>query len=57
MDPDKDKDRMKIELLHIDDCPSAAKALEHVEAALVALGRNDVTVNLRHIKALTNRGL
>jgi hypothetical protein len=57
MDPDKDNERMKIELLHFDDCPNAAKALEHVEAALVALARNDFTVNLRHIKALTNRGL
>lgn len=42
---------MRIELIHIDDCPNVAKALEQVEAALVALGRQDIRVRLRHIKA------
>lgn len=41
---------MRIELIHIDDCPNVAKALEQVEAALVALGRQDLRVRLRHIK-------
>jgi hypothetical protein len=41
---------MRIELLHIDGCPNTAKALEQVEAALAALGRQDVPVHLRHIK-------
>lgn len=41
---------MRIELLHIDDCPNMAPALRQVEAALVALGRQDIRVRLRHIK-------
>ena len=42
---------MRIELLHIDDCPNTAKALEQVEAALAALGRDDVPVQLRLIES------
>jgi hypothetical protein len=42
---------MRIELLHIDDCPNTARALERVEAALAALGRDDVAVHLRLIKS------
>ncbi|MGM9473502.1 thioredoxin family protein [Pseudarthrobacter sp. YS3] len=42
---------MRIELLHIEDCPNTAKALEQVEAALAALGREDVSVHMRHIKS------
>ncbi|MCO4276575.1 thioredoxin family protein [Pseudarthrobacter sp. HLT3-5] len=41
---------MRIELLHIDDCPNTAKALKQVEAALVAMGRRDIPVNLRSIR-------
>lgn len=41
---------MRIELLHIDDCPNTAKALKQVEAALVAMGRQDIPVHLRHIR-------
>ncbi|MET3705507.1 Co/Zn/Cd efflux system component [Arthrobacter sp. UYEF6] len=42
--------KVRIELLHIDDCPNVAKALEQVEAALVALGRQDIRVHMRRIK-------
>lgn len=41
---------MRIELLHIDDCPNTEKALQQVQAALAALGRQDVPVHLRRIK-------
>ncbi len=41
---------MRIELLHIDDCPNTARALEQVEAALAALGRDDVPVHVRLIE-------
>lgn len=41
---------MRIELLHIDDCPNTEMALEQVRAALAALGRQDVPVHLRRIK-------
>ena len=51
MDPDWDNDDMRIELLHIVDCPNTAKALELVETALAALGRDDVPVHLRRIKS------
>ena len=49
-EPDKDKATVRIELLHIDDCPNTAEALERVEAALAALGRRDVPVTLREVK-------
>jgi hypothetical protein len=42
---------MRIELLHIDDCPNTAEALDRVETALTALGRRDLTVRLRNIKS------
>lgn len=42
---------MRIELLHIEDCHNTAKALEHVEAALAALGHQDVPVHARHIRS------
>lgn len=42
---------MKIELLHINDCPNTARALAQVETALTALGRQDLTVRLRPIKS------
>jgi hypothetical protein len=38
---------MRIELLHIDDCPNSTQALERVEAALILLGRTDVEVHMR----------
>ncbi|MGO4189680.1 thioredoxin family protein [Pseudarthrobacter sp. TAF60_1] len=42
---------MRIELLHIDDCPNTAKALEHVETALATMGQRGVTVHTRLIKS------
>jgi len=42
---------MKLELLHIADCPNTARALERVEAALAALGRDDVAVHVRLIES------
>ena len=42
---------MRIELLHIKDCPNTAKALEQVEAALATLGHEDVPVHTRHIRS------
>jgi len=42
---------MKLELLHIADCPNTSRGLERVEAALAALGRDDVAVHLRLIES------
>ena len=42
---------MRIELLHIEDCPNTAKALEQVEAALAALGHEDIPVHMLHIRS------
>lgn len=38
---------MKIELLHIDDCPNSDRAHERLKQALVALGRSEVKVDMR----------
>lgn len=38
---------MRLELLHIDECPNSAKAYKRLEAALTALGRTDVEVHMR----------
>ncbi|GAC1384494.1 MAG: hypothetical protein NVSMB43_24940 [Pseudarthrobacter sp.] len=42
---------MRIELLHIEDCPNTEKALEHVKAALATLGHGDVPVHTRLMKS------
>lgn len=42
---------MKIELLHIDECPNTATALEHLQAALIALHRTDIPINSRLLKS------
>lgn len=42
---------MRIELLHIEDCPNTAKALEQVKTALATLGHEDLPVHTRHIKS------
>jgi hypothetical protein len=42
---------MRIELLHIDDCPNTAKAREQVQAALATLGREDIPVHMRLIQS------
>lgn len=38
---------MRIELLHIDECPNIAKAQERLESALTALGHSDIPVITR----------
>ena len=38
---------MRIELLHIDECPNTADALERLESALAALGHRDMPVTAR----------
>lgn len=38
---------MRIELLHIDDCPNTAETQDRLEAALVALGHTDIPVHMR----------
>ncbi len=40
---------VKLELLHIPDCPHTALALQQVEAALAALGRQDIAVHMVRI--------
>ncbi|WP_427136640.1 thioredoxin family protein [Pseudarthrobacter sp. S9] len=42
---------MRIELLHIDDCPNSAQARERLEAALLALGHNDMEVHMRLLRS------
>ncbi|WP_211878439.1 thioredoxin family protein [Pseudarthrobacter albicanus] len=42
---------MRLELLHIDECPNSAKAHEQLEAALTALGRTDVPVHVRLLES------
>lgn len=42
---------MQIEVLHIDNCPNTATTLNHVGAALAALGRQDISVQLRRIES------
>ncbi|WP_420179882.1 thioredoxin family protein [Paenarthrobacter sp. TA1.8] len=41
---------MEIEVFHIDNCPNTVTAVNHVEAALAALGREDIPVQLRRIE-------
>lgn len=45
---------MRIELLHIDACPNAAKALERLEAALTAMGHRDFPVNTRLLESASD---
>jgi hypothetical protein len=42
---------MRVELLHIEGCPYTAQALEQVEAALSALGHEEVSVLMRRIRS------
>ncbi len=42
---------MRVELLHIEGCPNTAQALEQVEAALAALGHEEVSVHMRRIRS------
>ena len=45
---------MRIELLHIDECPNTAKTEERLQAALAALGRSDVPVHMRLLKSASD---
>lgn len=45
---------MRLELLHIDECPNSVKAYERLEAALTALGRTDVEVNMRLLESASD---
>ena len=45
---------MRLELLHIDECPNSAKAYERLEAALTALGRMDVEVHMRLLESASD---
>ena len=38
---------MRLELLHIDECPNSDRAHERLEEALAALGRSEVKVDMR----------
>lgn len=38
---------MRLELLHIDECPNSDRAQERLEEALAALGRHEVKVHMR----------
>lgn len=41
---------MKVEILHIDDCPNWEEAGRRTTAALTATGHNDVTVTFRRLQ-------
>ncbi|WP_454810068.1 thioredoxin family protein [Paenarthrobacter nitroguajacolicus] len=40
---------MRIELLHVDECPNSARAYERLETALTGLGRTDLAVHQRRL--------
>lgn len=42
---------MRLELLHIDECPNTVKAYERLEEALRALGRAEVEVHVRLLES------
>jgi hypothetical protein len=42
-----ENEAMRIELLHIDECPHSTKAQERLEAGLTVLGRSDIPVHTR----------
>jgi hypothetical protein len=46
----RENEIMRLELLHIDDCPNSDQARERLEEALAALGRSEVTVHMRLLK-------
>ncbi|NSX36552.1 thioredoxin family protein [Pseudarthrobacter oxydans] len=41
---------MRLELLHIDECPNSEPARVRLEEALAALGHNEVKVHMRRLK-------
>ncbi|HEX9229501.1 MAG TPA: thioredoxin family protein [Arthrobacter sp.] len=46
-----ENDSMRIELLHIDECPNTREAQARLESALANLGHSDIPVNLRLVAA------
>lgn len=42
---------MRLELLHIDECPNTVKAYERLQEALSIVGRGEVEVHLRVLKS------
>ena len=42
---------MRIELLHIDECPNTAETQERLRAALIALGHTDIPVHIRLVES------
>ena len=45
---------MRIELLHIDECPNTAAAQERLESALAALGHGDLPVHTRLLESASD---
>lgn len=45
---------MRIDLLHIDECPNTVKAQERLQAALAALGRGDLPVHMRLLQSASD---
>ncbi|MCU1516520.1 MAG: alkylmercury lyase [Pseudarthrobacter sp.] len=48
--PGRDNEVMRLELLHIDECPNSDQAHERLEKALTALGRSEVKVHMRLLR-------
>lgn len=42
---------MRIELLHIDECPNTVAAQEHLQAALIALHRTNIPIHSRLLRS------
>jgi len=45
---------MRIELLHIHECPNTAKAQERLESALTARGHSDIPVHTRLLESASD---
>jgi hypothetical protein len=45
---------MRIELLHIDECPNTVQAQERLETALTTLGRSNIPVHTRLLKSASD---
>ncbi len=45
---------MRIELLHIDDCPNTAETQQRLEAALKVLGRSEIPVCMRQLNSASD---
>lgn len=41
---------MRLELLHIDECPNSDQARKRLEDALAAMGREDLKIHIRLLK-------